>query len=43
MQTSKQFSEFWKLYPRRFGKDSACRDWVSEVTEENPPMVGPLA
>jgi hypothetical protein len=39
MQISKQFNEFWKLYPRRFGKDSACRDWVSEVTEENESQV----
>ncbi len=37
--TSPRFQEFWKSYPRRFGKDSACRDWVSEVTAENEDAV----
>ncbi len=30
--TSQRFDEFWQRYPRRFGKDAACRDWVSVVT-----------
>jgi hypothetical protein len=37
--TSQRFDELWKAYPKRFGKDSACRDWISEVTEENEDKV----
>lgn len=36
---SQRFAEFWKIYPRRFGKDSACQDWVSVVTDENVSAV----
>ncbi len=33
--SSSRFPEFWSKYPRKFGEDSACRDWCSEVTSEN--------
>lgn len=32
---SQRFDEFWRSYPRKFGKDSACHDWISVVNSEN--------
>jgi hypothetical protein len=36
---SERFHEFWALYPRRVGEDSACRDWCSYVTTSNEEAV----
>lgn len=34
-----RFESVWKAWPRRTGKDSACRDWISYVTPENVEAV----
>jgi hypothetical protein len=38
-QASQRFDEFWSLYPRKQGKDTACRLWVSFVTTANENAV----
>lgn len=32
---SQRFEEFWTLYPRKFGKEDAARDWVNYVAVDN--------
>lgn len=36
---SQRFTEFWNLYPRKQGKENACRLWVSFVTASNESAV----
>jgi hypothetical protein len=30
-----RFEEFWELYPRKVGQDSACHDWINYVHDGN--------
>ncbi len=34
-----RFEEVWENWPRKTGKDSACRDWLSVVSTENEAAV----
>ena len=36
-QPPQRFDEVWELWPRKTGRDSACRDWISCVTLPDEP------